>query len=303
MMLVMRARARAAKPTPLDGAQAAEGDARDPSRDEVAGSPARARTGAATEIRVRGARRRRAARPKRAASAPDHAARRDPAARRAAAAPKKSRRYSASADSTSGSSDDDGGADQRPVRSCPAPPTSRPARTGSTGCSGNVSGRHEAGERREEPAGDARERGGDGEGERPRRRSGSSPIDPAAGLGIAHRAHARCPSRSRAKRQIAARARRATADDGARSRCRARPSASRRARGGGMSMMPLAPPVTSRHSIAPCSTTNANAIVTIARYGPLTRNAGSAEQRRPRRRGDDAGRGQREPEARPRAWW
>ena len=44
----------------------------------------------------------------------------------------------------------------------------------------------------------------------------------------------------------------------------------------GMPMMPLAPPVNPRHSIAPCSTTNAKASVTMARYGPDRRNAGSA---------------------------
>ncbi len=41
-------------------------------------------------------------------------------------------------------------------------------------------------------------------------------------------------------------------------------------------MMPFWPPVTPRHSTATCSTMKPKAIVTMARYGPRTRSAGSA---------------------------
>ncbi len=41
-------------------------------------------------------------------------------------------------------------------------------------------------------------------------------------------------------------------------------------------MIPFCPPVTPLHSTAICSTMKPNAIVTIARYGPRTRIAGSA---------------------------
>ena len=41
-------------------------------------------------------------------------------------------------------------------------------------------------------------------------------------------------------------------------------------------MSPFQPPVSARHSAAPCSTTNPNAMVTMARYGPRTRSAGTA---------------------------
>ena len=41
-------------------------------------------------------------------------------------------------------------------------------------------------------------------------------------------------------------------------------------------MIPFCPPVTPLHSTATCSTMKPNAIVTIARYGPRTRSAGSA---------------------------
>ena len=44
----------------------------------------------------------------------------------------------------------------------------------------------------------------------------------------------------------------------------------------GTPMMPFWPPVRSRHSAAPFSTTKPKAMVTIARYGPFTRSAGSA---------------------------
>jgi len=46
--------------------------------------------------------------------------------------------------------------------------------------------------------------------------------------------------------------------------------------GRGMPMMPFCPPVSPRHSTAACSTMKPKAIVTIARYGPFTRSAGSA---------------------------
>jgi hypothetical protein len=46
--------------------------------------------------------------------------------------------------------------------------------------------------------------------------------------------------------------------------------------GGVIPMMPFCPPVTPRHSTAACSTMKPKAIVTIARYGPRTRSAGSA---------------------------
>ncbi len=45
--------------------------------------------------------------------------------------------------------------------------------------------------------------------------------------------------------------------------------------GPGMPAMPDAPPVSPRHSVLAASTMKPNAIVTIARYGPLTRSAGS----------------------------
>ena len=43
-----------------------------------------------------------------------------------------------------------------------------------------------------------------------------------------------------------------------------------------MPMIPFCPPVSPLHSTATCSTMKPNAIVTIARYGPRTRSAGSA---------------------------
>ena len=43
-----------------------------------------------------------------------------------------------------------------------------------------------------------------------------------------------------------------------------------------MFIRPLAPPVSPRHSVAPCSTMKPKAMVTMARYGPATRSAGSA---------------------------
>ena len=46
--------------------------------------------------------------------------------------------------------------------------------------------------------------------------------------------------------------------------------------GRGRCMRPFWPPVSARISIAPCSTMKPNAMVIIARYGPLTRSAGSA---------------------------
>ena len=46
--------------------------------------------------------------------------------------------------------------------------------------------------------------------------------------------------------------------------------------GGAMPMMPFCPPVTPRHSTAACSTMKPKAMVTMARYGPRTRSAGSA---------------------------
>ena len=49
--------------------------------------------------------------------------------------------------------------------------------------------------------------------------------------------------------------------------------------GAGMPSNPFQPPVRPLHSTAPCSTTNPNAIVTIARYGPRMRSAGTASAR------------------------
>ena len=49
--------------------------------------------------------------------------------------------------------------------------------------------------------------------------------------------------------------------------------------GGGMPINPLEPPVRPRHSMERCCTMNAKAMVIIARYGPVTRNAGSDSNR------------------------
>ena len=103
--------------------------------------------------------------------------------------------------------------------------------------------------------------------------SGFRPIDSAA-VSESRTARSAAPQVPLASRAQAARPTPTAASASsatARSPCASAPSD-----GAAMPMMPFCPPVRSRISTMPCSTMKPKAIVIIARYGPLTRSAGSA---------------------------
>ena len=103
--------------------------------------------------------------------------------------------------------------------------------------------------------------------------TGSRPIDSAA-VSVSRTARIAAPHRLRASRQkpkVTTAARTMLRMATPRSPIAAFPMP-----GCAIPMIPFWPPVTLRHSTARCSTTKPKAMVTIARYGPFTRSAGSA---------------------------